>query len=38
MQKVVNLRNSNIVFGKENLPMKTIQQLDYNDKGYAKIE
>ncbi|EGR30947.1 hypothetical protein IMG5_120530, partial [Ichthyophthirius multifiliis] len=38
MQKVVNLRNSHIVFGKENLPMKTIQQSDYTRKPEAKIE
>lgn len=36
-QKVIDLRNSHIVLGKDIIPMQTTQQIDYNAKPDSKI-
>lgn len=38
LKKVVELRNSHIVFGKENVPYKTVQSASYNQKPINPFE
>ena len=38
MQRVVELRNSHIIFGKENVPYKTVQNTSYNPKSLNSLD